>query len=488
MSYDPRQFFFCLTLVLLTSLCALSEERRLFILHTNDIHGHLEAESDRGLTRMATLIRAYQAAFPKEVLLLDAGDTSLGTPVSGLFFGIPTARCMKALGYDAIALGNHEFSWEQDQQRALIDRLDTNVLCANLVYEDSSERVYPGWTVLERNGLRVGVIGLVTIDTPRFTRKASTKGWRFLPPADAARLALQEMPPVDVVIALTHLGVSVDRELVKEVPGIDMVVGGHSHTVLETEVMEGEVPIVQTGSYARYLGMSEVVVETETGKLKLENYRLIPITESVPENAELSHIVVEYSAQVKPLMAKVATKVKAEFSKFPRGSSYDTPLGGLIADAIRETTGADVALYNRNGVRTSMAAGPLTVGDIHKLFPFNDPVVLVQVTGRELEAMVKQGTCGGEGPLSPSGLTAVVDAENQRLEQVLVKGEPLDPDRTYTVAITLFLSGGGDGMSEMTKHEIQAQLDYPRELLRRYLESRPEIEPTEVERFKLLGR
>lgn len=482
-----QRLFICGLFLILVSLTGQAEERRLFILHTNDIHGHLEPEADRGFTRLATLVRAYQAAFPGQVLLLDAGDTSLGTPTSGLFFGIPTARCMKALGYDAIALGNHEFNWGKEKQKALIEQMNTNVLCANLVEEADSTRVYPGWTVVERNGLRVGIIGLVTPDTPRRAPRAATEGWRFLPPADAARLALQEMPPVDAVLALTHLGVPQDKELVKDVPGLDMVVGGHSHTALMEAEMEGTVPIVQTGSYARYLGMSEITVETETGELSLVSYRLIKIHQGIPEEPEIAQIVAEYSAQVKPILAEVVAQVSEVIPKTSAGN-YDTPLGNLIADAIRETSGADVALYNRGGVRTDMAAGPLSVGDIHKLFPFNDPIVLIQVSGKDLEAILLQGTCAGEGPLSPSGLTASVDAENQRLIEVEVQGEPLDPDRTYNLAITLFLSGGGDGMTEFSKHEIQAQLDYPRELLRRYLKSHPEIGPQPADRLKLLRR
>lgn len=478
-----RLAFSALLLGFVLLLPASAEQRRLIVLHTNDLHGHLEAESDRGFVRIASLIRAIKQAFPGQVVLLDGGDTSLGTPLSGLNFGVPMAKSMQSLGYDAVTLGNHEFNWGKEKMAHFTGLMGAQILSANLVKTEDSGHPYRPWTVLERNGCKLGVFGLVTPDTYRKAPAAATEGWTFLPPADGARIALQAMPEVDAVIALTHLGVPEDRALVEEVSGIDLVVGGHTHTALQELVVNKGVPIVQSGCYAQYLGFLELLVDTETNSLEVLQYRLIPVNESTALDPTVNDIVQEYAEKIGPILNRVAGRVQEVVKKSPTEGCYDTPLGNLTCDVMRETTGAEVAFYNRFGVRTDMAAGELTVGGIHKLFPFNDPIVLITVSGQDLARIVLQGTIGGEGPLSASGLTATVHSDGT-LSNVLIHGEPLQEERQYTVATTKFLSTGGDGMTEFSRHEVQVVSDYPRVLLERYLETHPTLTAPKADRLK----
>lgn len=473
----------CAVLALWLLICpAGAEETRLFLLNTNDLHGHLEADNESGgFVRLATIIRSIKAAFPAEVVLLDGGDMALGTPISGLFHGKPMAQAMKTLGYDAVALGNHEFDWGQEAMAEFLGGVGAPALCANLVEIGSSRHPYRPWTVVEKNGVRLGILGLVTPDTPSRAPKASTEGWRFLQPEEAARQAIAEMPEVDAVIALTHLGVEADQRLAQAVPQIDLIVGGHSHTALQEAVYRNSTPIVQSGCYAHNVGFLELLVDTEADQLKVVSYRLLPNLDSVGNDPEILAIAEKYAVELRPILERVATDVSSVISKAPGQGNVDTPLANLIADAFRAQTQADVALYNRGGVRSDMASGPLSVGDIHKLFPFDDPVVVLKMSGAALGSVIEQGA-KVQAKLSPSGMTAILDSNGQA--SITIAGGPLEPKRLYSVATTHFLATGGDGMSTLTQHKIERELPFTRDLFIEYLQSHPVIEAPESGRVK----
>ncbi len=468
---------FALLLGLVFGFCspaAWSEPFRLFILHTNDIHGHIEAEEDRGLTRIATYVRALRAAFPNQVLLVDSGDIGLGTPISGLYFGIPTVEIMRGLEYDAVALCNHEFNWGMERLRALTDTLPCPVLCANLVSADQDfHGPYPGWTVLEKSGLRIGLIGLVAPDTALRSPRAATQGWRFIDPSIAARQALAEMPEADLVIALTHLGVQADKVLAQEVPDIQVIVGGHSHTALEAPVMVGSTAIVQAGCYAQFLGFLELEVEPKLKRVQIRQYRLLPVDESLPPDPQAQAVVDQYQVLVGPILDEVLTEVENPIGKATPWNNPYSPLATLVAEALRLQSGADLALFNRGGVRSELSAGPLTVRTAHRIMPFDDPVVTISVDGQHLLEILKEGLFNNRAFLALAGVQAEIDYQNQSLENVRIQGIPINPRQRYLVALTSFLVGGGDGMSTLRGTTPISTLPYVRELFMDYCRSQP---------------
>jgi len=477
-----HSIFNLVIVVLFLTSTAFAEKHRLFILHTNDIHGHIEATDKGGLTRVAALIQLFRELFPGQVVLLDAGDTSLGTALSGTYFGKPTAEVMAYLNYDAISLGNHEFTWGKTKMRALTDTLDAPVLCANLVSADGSPPPYPSHTVVTRNGVKLAIVGLVAPDTYRRVHPEATQGWEFLPPETAVRTVMPSLPrDYDALICLNHIGVDKDRLLARAVPEIDLIVGGHSHTPLHEVVLEDDTPIVQAGVYAQYLGILEVLVDTDTNSLEVVNYKLKRFDGSDPQDPAAQEIVEKYAAELRPILAKVVTQVEQPITQKPAEDGYDTALGNFISDVFRSEAGTDIALYNRGGVRFDMDAGPLTVEDTFKLFPFDDPVVVVQVSGSQLREIIEQGTVDGEGPLSSSGLTANI--ENGSVKDILVDGEPIESERLYTLATTKFLASGGDGMASLANFKVLRSLPFTRNVLLNYLESHPRISPPQVGRL-----
>ena len=460
-------------LALLLFFCpAQAEQVRLFILHTNDIHGHLEpvttgSDTSPGFTRTATVIRSLQAAFPGQVLLLDGGDMALGTPTSGLFFGIPTAESLKSLNYDVTTLGNHEFNWGQEKMFTLISATGATTVCANLV-SDEGEPVIAPFHVLERNGAKLAIIGLVAPDTASRSPKAYTKGWKFLDPAEATRQALQQLPEVDAVIALSHIGVPADQELARQVPELDLIIGGHSHTALHEPLVENGVPIVQSGKYARYLGLVEVEIDTDSDELKLLTHRLIPIDETFAPDPQVATIVGDYAEKVKPILDKVIGNSKTDIVNRPHPGTIDTPLGGYIADALKHQSESDVAFYNRGGVRGHLKPGPLTVRTLHEMFPFDDPVTVLKANGQQLLEVIEQGR-SARAKLSPSLEISYLNG------QALFKGQPISAEKEYTITVTGFLSTGGDGMSLLNQLEVVHTLGFTRDVLQSYIEQHPQL-------------
>jgi 2',3'-cyclic-nucleotide 2'-phosphodiesterase (5'-nucleotidase family) len=472
-------------LVLLLLLPVQAREVRLFLLHTNDIHGHLEADqSSGGFVRIATLIRAIKAAFPGQVILLDGGDMALGTPTSGLFFGIPVAESMQSVGYDAVILGNHEFDWGQSALVKLLEATGAPALCANVVRDADHQHAFQPWTVIEKGGVRLGIIGLVAPDTPTRTPKAYTQGWTFTAAEPAAAEAYQQLPgDVDAVIALTHIGVPADKKLADALPQLDLIVGGHSHTALQKLVVENGVPIVQAGCYSRFLGVLEILVDTDENSLKVLSYHLVPIDETIPPDPRVDAIVQGYAEKVRPLLDTVVAQVPADILNKPSPGCLDTPLGDLIADMLRAQTQADLAFYNRGGVREFIPSGPLAVRGLHKLFPFDDNVVMLRASGRQIAEIVKQGT-QSRAKLSPSGLEVTVDKTSAEV-QVSAGGSALDPDRLYTVATTNFLATGGDQLPAFSECEVLKVLPFTREVVQSYLRTHPTLRPPATGRVRI---
>lgn len=471
-----RKPIFIVFVHLLLSLGCWAEEIRLFLVHTNDLHGHLEAVSGNvdtgGFVRAATVIRTLKATFPGQVVLLDAGDMAVGTPTSGLFFGLPVSESMKSLGYDAVAIGNHEFDWGQEAMANLLNATGAPALCANLVDAVDGSHPYQPFTVVEKAGVRLGIIGLVAPDTPTRTPEAYTRGWNFLPAEPAARQALADLPPVDAVIALTHLGEPDDRALARALPELDLIVGGHSHTALQEVVVENGVPIVQSGCYARYVGVLELLIDTDEDSLEVLSYRLVPVDATQAPDPQVHEIVERYAAQVRPILDRVIGEVEHQVLNQPDAGSLDRPLGNLVADMLQSQAGTDVAFYNRGGVRGYFQSGSLDVRTLHEMFPFNDPIVVLEATGAQLLQVVQEGR-NSQAQLSPAGLQASWAADDT--VRVSVNGQPLELERLYTIATTNFLATGGDNMSSLVRLRRRKALPFTRDVLQGYIEKHPRI-------------
>lgn len=370
--------------VLVWSGCAAAQLRpepgarvdTLTILHTNDVHAHLmpDDKGRGGWAAIAALIKQKKRARP-DVLVLDAGDMTQGTPVSTIFYGKPIFHVMNECGYDFAALGNHEFDNGTRYIGDFREIASFPLLSANAL--ERGALVADGPTALvDVDGVRVGIIGITTSDG------VFQEGVSFLSPEEVARKYVPALDEeADLIVALTHLGVEEDRKLAAAVEGIDVIVGGHSHTVLERPVLVGETWIVQAGSYGLFLGQLDLSIDLETEKLLSVNGKLIPIRQGdIDPDPVASAVIDEWESQV-------ADQMDAKIGYNP--VEQDIPEVKIHIERIwRETFRTDFAFQNLRGTRAYLPAGDILVRHIWNAMPFDNTLVIVDLAADQLRTYV----------------------------------------------------------------------------------------------------
>jgi 2',3'-cyclic-nucleotide 2'-phosphodiesterase (5'-nucleotidase family) len=457
----------------------------LLILHTNDIHAHLLPFQDpKGATVGGAAARAalIQRLRGGRTVLLDAGDVFQGTPIYNFYRGVPDYRSMSRVGYDAGAFGNHELddgplAWLRVRGEATFPVLSANVFvaadsawAATLVDAVGPVRKGARWiggvkvpdrqrlrfiakpyVIRDVGGLKVAILGLTTKDIVSIVSRARNGGVAVVDPVTAAAVFVPQLrKQADLVVALTHLGVDEDRRLASRVPGIDVIVGGHSHTYLWQPIFVrngnangyGGTGIVQAGRWGDRVGRLAIGVGPR-GASGLTD-ALIPVR---PSEGEDRAIV----ALLRPYVDSMATAMDRPVFQCPERvhmsglEDGDTPLGNFVADAMLEAASADIAVINSGGIRAPLPQGAITVGDVFTVLPFDNTIVKVPMRGwqvRELFDFIAR-RIGKRGFAQIAGAQFVV--RRGRASDIRVGGTALDSDRTYQVATLDFLYGGGDG-------------------------------------------
>ena len=443
---------------------------RIQVIHTNDIHGHLDA-NDRvasgsasftqgGLVATAAQIERLRDRAPERTLLLDAGDAWQGTYISNENKGQAVTKIMSLLRYDAQAVGNHDFDWGTDNLRQRSSEASFPFLCANCA--DTTGGVPPYLTpyIVKDLGLvKVAIIGLIVPDAASIIKASSVAGIHFLDAAKTVRAHLAEMrSKADLVVAVTHIGLDNDRKLARDVPEIDVIVGGHSHTALRAAVTVGKTVIVQTGAYTANLGDLELVIDPATKTITAvptrSNELIAVASTSAPPSEvgkQVAAIVDDRRAVGKKYTERIVGHVKAPLDN-PRA---ECGLGNLVTDALldygrQQGWKSDVAFYNMAGVRASLPAGDISYGQLYQVLPFTNVVVSVDLTGAQLRA-VFEAASGTAGRLHVAGAIHTYRFANpagQRLISAVVGGAPIDPARVYRVVTIDYLLTGGDGHTE----------------------------------------
>jgi 2',3'-cyclic-nucleotide 2'-phosphodiesterase (5'-nucleotidase family) len=361
----------------------------LVILHVNDTHGALRftpTEGDEhvgGITRLATLVKEVREEAGERVLLLHAGDIFSGRNPTTLYYGGEVnIRAMNMVGYDALTPGNGEFYFfgiRNLESRATEAGFPFTL--ANMTYRDSGERPFPPYVIRDVEGVRVAILGLGTFAE---TRPLARPLVRHDPVKTARELVPKIRESADLVIALTHLGFPLDSVLAREVPGIDIIVGGHSHHRLDEPArIPGpngeEVVVAQALIGGQLLGRIDVSMERVDGGFhpsRIEG-RLLTVHGEIPEDSSVVRLLDEYSELLDEVIF-----INEENLENPREG--DSPLGNLVAEALKYGTGAEVALLDRRAVWGELAAGEVTRSDIVSVHPWRNRVLLLELTGRYL--------------------------------------------------------------------------------------------------------
>ncbi|AFL73869.1 5'-nucleotidase/2',3'-cyclic phosphodiesterase-like hydrolase [Thiocystis violascens DSM 198] len=436
------------------------------LLHFNDFHGQLEPDTDAasatghpvglgGLARLAATVARVRAENPdRPVLLLFAGDLLQGTVSSSLFLGIPDVILFNRMGVDAAVMGNHEFDYGQDVFRRLAGQADFPFLSANIQTHPEPLPVQPSLVIDRPDSPTVALLGLTTPELTTATHPRNAVGVSVEDPVTVARRLVPELrEQADLVVVLSHLGLTDDRRLAQAIPEIDLIVGGHNHFVLEQPVLEGDVVIVQAGERGHWLGRLDLACRE--GRLERTAYRLLPMDASVPEDPEMAtevaRIVAEAESGLAEEIGMAAVDLSARREDIRRGEAV---FGNLMADLAREVTLADVALFNAGGFRASIPAGPVTLKQVYQAFPFRNELVVGQLTGAQLIAALQRSAAfdpedNPGGLLQVSGLRYVI--ADRRLASASLQDGPIDPERLYQVVMPDFLAAGGDGYAMLTE-------------------------------------
>ncbi|MED9723792.1 bifunctional UDP-sugar hydrolase/5'-nucleotidase [Escherichia marmotae] len=473
---------------------------KITVLHTNDHHGHFwrNEYGEYGLAAQKTLvdgIRKEVAAEGGSVLLLSGGDINTGVPESDLQDAEPDFRGMNLVGYDAMAIGNHEF----DNPLAVLRQQEKwakfPLLSANIYQKSTGERLFKPWALFKRQDLKIAVIGLTTDDTAKIGNPEYFTDIEFRKPADEAKLVIQELQQTekpDIIIAATHMGhydngehgsnAPGDVEMARSLPAgsLAMIVGGHSQDPVcmaaENKKQVDYVPgtpckpdqqngiwIVQAHEWGKYVGRADF--EFRNGEMKMVNYQLIPVnlkkkvtwedgkservlyTPEIAENQQMISLLSPFQnkgkAQLEVKIGETNGRLEGDRSKV---RFVQTNMGRLILAAQMDRTGADFAVMSGGGVRDSIEAGNISYKNVLKVQPFGNVVVYVDMMGKEvIDYLTAVAQMKPDSGAYPQFANVSFVAKDGKLNDLKIKGEAVDPAKTYRMATLNFNATGGDG-------------------------------------------
>jgi 2',3'-cyclic-nucleotide 2'-phosphodiesterase (5'-nucleotidase family) len=431
---------------------AQADQTTIRILHINDFHGfagpYKAIGSDSVLGGIAYLAgKADKLRAEKPSLLLAAGDVIQGSNWANFTKGASVIELMNMMRFDAMVVGNHEFDFGQDVLKKRITEARFPVLGANVEGFDSLKP----YIIKEIAGIRVAVIGIVTDETPVTTDPRNVAGLRFISPEVAVKQYLEELKnKADIFIVLSHIGYHEDRLLAERVRGIDVIVGGHSHTKLLSPAVIGSTIIVQAWEHAKALGVLDLEVENKK-IVKFDAH----LEEIRPEPGEENRSVLELEERYEKQIDSVLAETVGEALVGLDGENVrrrETNLGDLVADIMKSMSGADAAIINGGSIRANIRKGEIKTKDVYTALPFDNYVVAVKLRGGQIREALEHGVSaieqeGGRFP-QVSGIKFTFSRSKRpgmRVGDVTIGATPIEADREYVVATNDFLAVGGDG-------------------------------------------
>jgi 5'-nucleotidase len=462
------------------------------IIHTNDHHARIEpvvggtppAPIHGGVARRKTLIDAIRAEGGNQ-LLIDAGDVFQGTLWFNQYLGQADLEFYNAMGYEAVTIGNHEFDAGPQPLAEFIKRAKFPVLSANVVADAATpiSGLFKPWIIKEIGGEKIGIFGLTPIDTGELSSPGP--GITFTPYADAARRAVAELQAqgVNKIIGLTHIGITNDRDLARAVDGIAVIIGGHSHTPMGPQVNpldpnrpypevlpspSGKTVVMATDwEWGRWLGDLTVGFDAAGNITSVVAARVKEVLPTIEPDPGFDARIKVLGAPIAALRAKPVGSAAVPLNGARADvRTKETNLGNMIADALIERTkanGAQVAIVNGGGIRASIDAGEIILGEVLDVQPFGNTIALVTLTGAQLKEALENGvsqveTVAGRFP-QVGGMryvwnpTAPVGSRIVSIEIGNAKDgyKPFDPNGSYRVVVNNFMLNGGDGYSVLGK-------------------------------------
>ncbi|MBL6988347.1 MAG: 5'-nucleotidase C-terminal domain-containing protein [Bacteriovoracaceae bacterium] len=491
---------------------------KLTILHTNDHHGHYwhNKFGEYGMAARMTLIQRIRKEVKKaggHVLLVSGGDINTGTPESDLADAVPDFLAMNLIKYDAMVVGNHEFDKSNDLLMKQKNIAKFPFLSANIFYKGTSGRPFYPYTKKKYEDLRVIIMGFTTLDTPKQSLPAMVKNFDFFAPVQIGKMLLPFLRNNnDIIIAVTHLGYYPDAKhgnlspgdvtLARKLGGIDIIIGGHTQKPLHKPQRVGKTTILQAHEWGKYVGRMDL--EFLNGKIKIINYRLIPVNlkrkvkakakggkskrvfiePEIPKDPKMLALLEPYykksREKLSMKLASLTGKLEGHRDVIRRKKSN---LVTLVIRAQMKKLSADIGIVNAGNIRSDIFEGNITAADILKVHPYGNTICTVSLTGRKLrqylQSIIKFRIIDEGGYPHLEGIK--IHVKNGLISSMKIKGIPVDEKKRYKLSINEFLVVGGDGYPKLDTHPTFVDSGYTSEMiLREYIKELGTIDAKKI--------
>ena len=433
----------------------MSRYKKLVLLHSNDMHGDFLAEElDDKLVGGVSMLSGYVDKVRKEepnTLYCIAGDMFRGSIIDSEYKGLSTIEIMNALAPDVVTVGNHETDYGIAHLLFLEKCAKFPIINANLYIRTNQARLFKPHIILEVDGMKILFIGILTEEV-----LAQTKGDGLIGSFVGINEAAAEIGricnaynaiDIDFTVLLTHIGFEEDKRLAAMLDpawGVDVIIGGHSHTFITEPAKVNDILIVQAGTGTDQIGRFDIVVDTDNNCVSEYKWQAVPINDlHCPRDPEIDKLISSYKAKTDVKYNRMVSRFRRELTHPDR--NRETELGGLFADIFREMLDLDIMLLGSGSVRTEQM-GPLVLySDLVECFPYDDSITMITVTGAQLRRMllfvlrdeVWQGAHCEFYQLS-KGLKVVYDREKHELLELSFEEQPVDDTRLFTVGLQLF--------------------------------------------------
>lgn len=437
------------------------------------MHGFFEGEILKGsgsepfefggiVNAMGTLVRLKPEANHRTIIL-DDGDFWQGTFASNRDEGKAIIAAMNSVGYDALTLGNHDFDHGVQVVKARAGEAKFPFLAANLIEQATGKP--PAWVkpyiIKEVAGIRFGLIGLTNSGTPAISSKASElKVFKFVNEVESLKQWLPEVKgKSDLIIVLSHNGLDREEQLARDVPGVDVVISGHTHVVQNQSKLVGNAIVVHAGYKAQFVGRLELKIDPATKKI-VDYTRAGEAVAAVSNKAtppkEVVDLIGKLMADAREAINRPIGETLIDLDRVYTADGRSTgeyPLGNIVVDAMLAANQAgdrpaDIAIHNNAGIRADLPKGPITYGKLYEVLPFDNVLAAMDLTGAQIKAVLEVAASCPRVNTLVAGMSFVYDCSKppgNRISKIMIQGKAMEPQKVYRVQTIDYLAGGGDG-------------------------------------------
>jgi len=470
---SKRLLIFSLTFLLILSSISfvLAAEKEIVILSINDFHGSLApAGKNAGAVKLADALKTEKAKNPEGTIIVSGGDNYQGSAMSNILYGEPVSAVFKEMGIELSAVGNHEFDWGINRINKWAEDGGFTFVCTNIYDKRTDQPVdwAEPYAIIEKEGVKVGFIGLATPETAYKTKKVYVENYEFRDPVE---IIIEWIPKVkdagaDIVIALTHLGSFQDKEgnITGEaadlcaVDGVDAVISAHTHQSVCGLV--NSKPLVQAYKYGRSFAKLTFIFDENNKLVSAEPFldHLYARADTLKDDANTIAIYGKYEEELGPVLGKILGKTTVDLDH----DRYAGPslLGEWTCEIMKDAVGVQIGMTNGGGLRCPVPAGEITAGKLYEVMPFDNYLYTMKLSGADVKSNIEHGIMNDDiGWVQIAGVKVTynpgAEADNRITSMVLEDGTPIEMDKYYTVVTNDFMFDGGDKYNfENAKDEL----------------------------------